>query len=186
MSTIVLFSGPIASGKTTLADALIAAHGFQRLKSSDHLRTVCEQRGEKVSRTALQDLGDRLDNETEYRWLVEEVARPQLASGPHQSRWLIDSVRKERQVAHFRAEFGSSILHVHVWAPEEVLRARFEARRDLGKHHEGLTTYDEAIAHPNEISARSLSGVAEFLIDSSQTDPAAAAASILERVSGEV
>lgn len=171
MPSIVLFSGPIASGKTTVADELVGTHGFRRLKSSAYLRSICEQRGQAISRTALQELGDRLDEETDYRWLIEDVARKQIAATPNHPRWLIDSVRKEQQIAHFRAAFGSSIVHIHVWAPEEVLRKRFEQRLASALHHEGITTYDEAISHPNEISARALSDVADVSINLSAIDP---------------
>jgi adenylate kinase family enzyme len=182
MSSIVLLSGPIASGKTTLAEELIRRHDFERVKSSDHLRSICEQPAYEVSRAALQDMGDRLDQETDYGWLVEDVAKPQIAARPQRVRWLIDSVRKERQIFHFRSSFGDDVCHVHVSAPEEVLRERFEWRIASGEHHEGPTSYEQGIAHPNEISARALENVADLRIDLSQVDPAEAAERIVEHL----
>lgn len=182
MPSIVLFSGPIASGKTTLAEELIQRHHFRRLKSSDHLRSICQQQGVEVSRATLQDLGDRLDQETDYGWLVEDVVKPQIAARPQQARWLIDSVRKERQILHFRSAFGDDVFHVHVSAPEEVLRERFDLRMSGARHYEGATTYEDGIAHPNETSARALANVANLHIDLSQAAPAEAAARVVEHL----
>jgi hypothetical protein len=184
MPTILLLSGPIASGKTTLADELIARHGFKRLKSSDYLKLLCQRRGHEISRLMLQQSGDRLDEETDYRWLVDDVACPQIAADPKQQRWLIDSVRKERQIFHFRSVFGSDVLHVHASAPDVVLKERFEHRLTSGQHHEGATTYAEATSHPNEISARALATIADVSINLSEFDPNRAATLIVDRILG--
>lgn len=165
MPTILLLSGPIASGKTTLADALITAANFKRLKSSDHLKRLCEEQGREVSRLALQQLGDALDDQTDYRWLISDVAKPQIADDPRQDRWLIDSVRKEQQVRHFKDEFGAAVFHVHIWAPDDVLKRRFGERLNSSGHSEGLTSYVEAVSHPNEAAARSLKATAELSIE---------------------
>ena len=182
MPSIVLLSGPIASGKTTLADELIKRHGFLRLKSSDHLKIICAERGLEVSRANLQEVGDDLDGLTDYQWLVSDVAKPQMAAASSQTRWLVDAVRKERQVEHFKAEFGQDVLHVHISAPEEVLRARYDKRREAGGDHEGSTDYLEALEHPNEIASRALTEVADINVDLTQIDPVEAAARIVERL----
>ena len=182
MPIILLFSGPMASGKTTLADALIAREQFRRLKSSDFLKNLCQKRGSEVSRSALQELGDRLDHETDYRWLVDDVAKPQILAALQQHRWLIDSVRKERQVSHFRKAFASDVYHVHVWVPDAVLKERFDKRRESGSHSEGSTSYVEATSHPNEVSARHLKEIADLCIDLSTVALSTAVASILSLV----
>ena len=61
MLFIVLLSGPIAVGKTSVANALIEQHQFRRLKSSDHLKDICASRTVRVSRASLQAVGDELD-----------------------------------------------------------------------------------------------------------------------------
>jgi hypothetical protein len=178
MPSILLLSGPIASGKTTLAENLITAHGFRRLKSSDYLKTICTKNGVAVSRTSLQEAGDQLDLETDYQWLVTDVAKPQMVGEPAQSRWLIDAVRKDRQIEQFRTAFGTKVIHAHIWAPEEVLKARYEARLTSGAASEGTTSYAEAISHPNEIATRALKDAADVTLNVAILPSLAAASAI--------
>ena len=63
---LVLLSGPIAVGKTTLADFLIREFGFHRVRSSDYLKSLAAARGIRESRDVLQELGDELDYSTDY------------------------------------------------------------------------------------------------------------------------
>lgn len=156
--TLVLLSGPVAVGKTTLRQALLSEHGFVYVRSSGYLRQLLEDRGKIETRTTLQNLGDELDRQTNYRWLLDDVATPALAASPAQRRWLVDAVRKHRQVEHFRAAYGASVLHVHLRADEAVLRLRYSQRGDA-------TSYDVAIQHENEVAARSLIDIADLVID---------------------
>lgn len=178
MPIIVLLSGPISSGKTSLADQLIQRHGFQRLKSSDHLKAMCVSNGVEISRASLQKTGDDLDAETDFHWLVTDVAAPQMALNPSQQKWLIDAVRKPRQVEHFRADFHNEVLHVHLWAPEEVLKERYDRRRASGADNEGATSYAEAVTHPNEKASRALQGSADIAINVTTISAASAADAI--------
>lgn len=158
---LVLLSGPVAGGKTTLREELIAAHGFEPVRSSGFLRQLAAQRDLAADRTTLQDLGDGLDRQTDYRWLLDQVCKPAFAASPAQHRWLIDAVRKRRQVEHFRAAYGHAVFHVHVTAPETVLHRRYTVRGDS-------TPYEVAIQHENEVASRSLSEIADLVLDTSK------------------
>lgn len=162
---IVLLSGPVAVGKTTVADALIVAEQYKRLRSGAFLSQRAKEQELPVTRTGLQELGDRLDLETDYRWLIEQVAVPAIEQSPGERRWLVDAVRKLRQVEHFRSRFGSAVLHLHLTAPEKVLQERYERRQREGNDYTGGIPYAAAVQHPNETAARSLQRVADLLID---------------------
>lgn len=164
MQMLVLLSGPIAVGKTSVRQELLATHSFDHVRSSAYLKELAQTDG----RTSLQDLGDRLDNETDYRWLLDRVAQPGFMAAPGQERWLVDAVRKKRQVEHFRDAYGPLVLHVHLTAPEEILQQRYAAR--LASSSDQLD-YFAAIQHENEIASRSLIDVADLVLDANLSTP---------------
>ena len=73
------------------------------------------------------------------------------------------------------------IFHVHLTAPEEILRRRYADRAIAGGEYAGNTSYEEAIKHPNEVAARQLKDIADYSIDLAQVSPSAAAAAIYRR-----
>jgi adenylate kinase family enzyme len=161
---LLLLSGAIGAGKTSVADVLKARYQFKKISSSGYLLSLIlpdELREGDQRRRQLQELGDRLDEETDFRWIVDPVARDAIEQSPEVRNWLIDAVRKRKQVEHFRSHFGPIVRHIHLTAPEKVLRARYTDRRG---------EYDKAIAHPNEVNARSLEAIADRVIDTSDSD----------------
>ncbi|WP_282295734.1 hypothetical protein [Stenotrophomonas sp. PS02289] len=156
---IVLLSGPFKVGKSTVTVELVQQFGYLKISSSDHLRSLCpgvEQLDVAKARLRLQEAGDELDRKTDFRWVVDPVATSAVATAPEAFNWLFDAVRKKRQVEHFREKFGFAVMHVHLSAPDNVLRLR-----------SGLsdTTYGIASSHPNEVSARSLIHIADRVFD---------------------
>ena len=171
---IILLSGPLAVGKTSVADVLNQQLHFKKISSSSFLRTLAQARGLPDSRETLRQLGDLLDDGTGFAWLVDDVASMQVEREPNQLNWFVDAVRKPEQVWRFRAKFPN-VLHVHFTAPEDVLRARFTARAREGDEAEAADSYERHVAHPNEQSARSLSKIADIIIDLSMVEPTEAA-----------
>jgi adenylosuccinate synthase len=176
-------SGPIAVGKTAVADALTRLFGFRKISSSQHLRRLAAARGLPDTRETLQRLGDALDEGTNFSWLVDEVATSQVAADPSQREWFVDAVRKPEQVKHFRATFDS-LLHVHLTAPEEVIKGRFERRSRQGDNATDAGSYEKAIAHPNEQASRSLGAIADLTIDLGEDSSADAARHIANQDRG--
>jgi predicted kinase len=175
---IVLLSGAVTAGKSSLASTLISSHGFRKISTSGYLTEIAATTGLENRRDVLQALGDRLDEETDYSWPVK-VAQRLIADGQHEGPWLLDAVRKDRQVTHFRTVF-SRVLHVHVTAPEEVLRARYLVRQGLTDSRDAQGTYDELIKHPNEISSRALEASADMVLDSNSMSAAAMADAVVQ------
>lgn len=161
---VVLLSGPVSVGKTTLRDLLMSDQGFGAIRSSAYLRKVAAKQNGSSGRLDLQELGDALDLQTDYRWVVDLVARPAMAGEPGTRRWLFDAVRKKRQVEHFRAAFGAAVFHLHLNAPEDVLRQRYDRRlMEQGQPVEGA--YDRAVAHDNEQQSRGLIQFADATVE---------------------
>jgi adenylosuccinate synthase len=156
---IVLLSGPFKVGKSTITGELVQQFGFLKISSGDYLRSLnpdVEQLDIAQARLLLQEAGDALDRQTDFLWVVDPVATSTIANAPYASTWLFDAVRKPRQVEHFREKFGSAVLHVHLTAPDDVLRSRSGLNE---------TAFITAIAHSNEVNSRSLGDMADRLFD---------------------
>ncbi|WP_281718929.1 AAA family ATPase [Pandoraea apista] len=162
---LILLSGPVAVGKTTLRDFLSSEHGFCVVRSSSFLLEKAQREGGAVDRKGLQELGDRMDAETDYRWIVDDVALPSMNASPGKLRWLVDAVRKRKQVEHFRRLAGTRVLHVHMTASEELLRERYEVRRADDSIGGKAIEYDAVVAHPNEVASRGLIEIADAVFD---------------------
>jgi len=178
---VLLLSGPVSVGKTTLRDLLLAHHQFRAIRSSEYLRGLADSQDAGTGRLDLQELGDGLDLNTDYRWVLDDVAAPAMAASPHVRRWLFDAVRKQRQVEHFRAAYGASVFHLHLNAPEGVLRARYE-RRLAEKSEPVEGAYDRAIAHDNERQSRALIHVADAVVETHPRDGAQVLADAVAKI----
>ncbi len=171
---IVLFSGPIAVGKSTLCKNLESSFGFRKISSGEYLRADASQKNLELSRKNLQCLGDQFDDQTDFAWIVKDVATPMLANNAGHELWFVDAVRKSKQIDHFRVAF-SNVWHIHLTASEEVLLERYNDRYMDGEIKEGKTSYTEAVNHPNEQAARGLIKLADHVLDLSDTSPIVAA-----------
>lgn len=180
MKTLLLLSGPVASGKTEIAKHLIQHHSFKEFKSSAFLKELAAKENIEPTRFNLQEIGDNLDTQTDYFWIVEQAIRS-LEEAPENKLWLIDSVRKKRQIEHFRNAENAKVIHAHVYAPESILETRYKLRQS--SHN--IAEYENAIQHTNEISARALFSVAELLLDTSTLSPQQASLRIIKLVNGE-
>ena len=178
----VLLSGAVGAGKTSVASLLEEGLGFSRVSTSGYLKAIAAQRGILADRVAMQDLGDQQDIDTDFTWPVT-VAQAQMVEKPS-TRWLVDAVRKRRQVHHFRERIPGTLLHVHLWAPEDILRARYQARRAAGEEYSDASSYDEFVQRPNEVESRSLIEIADMRFDTSVTSSAVAVQQIISRLSG--
>jgi adenylosuccinate synthase len=165
---LLLLSGPIAVGKTAIRQSLVAKHGFDYVRSGQYLAEMADRRSLDAKRVSLQDLGDELDLQTDFRWLLDDVAIPGFRDKPQVNRWIIDAVRKPRQVTHVRGmDQCPLVLHAHLIAPEETLEKRYEERRAKQANPLDVSPYAIAIDHPNERSSRELISIADAIYDTS-------------------
>ncbi|MCK9743910.1 ATP-binding protein [Pseudomonas syringae] len=158
---LILLSGPIAAGKSTISKMLISKFGFKGLSSGDYLRALLDSANLPKTRERLQELGDRLDLETNYEWLAEKVTTEAVAH-ESQKKWIIDSVRKPQQITSHRKLFGKAVIHVHIIASPNILKDRYLARTNSTE-----IEYLAAKMHPNEISSEELDKNANLTFDTS-------------------
>jgi len=165
----------MACGKTSISEMLQARYGFLPVSSGAYLRAELAARNQVLDRHNLQELGDALDDETDFSWLIDSVAIPVITVRPDVDNWLLDAVRKPRQVELFRLRFAGAVRHVHLLASETELKRRYALRNP----HQ-LSQYEADVLHPNEQSARSLAALADRILDTDKLIPSDIADQIME------
>lgn len=175
---ILILSGPIAAGKTTLVSDLVDRFGFHAFKTNELLKQRAAGKIEE-ERGALQAFGESLDRKTKGAW-VKEGLTPFLDSLPEGSMVVVDSARIAEQIEAIRNSFGLRVFHIHLTAPFEVLVKRFKHRKKKG-FREALS-YEEVRKNITESNVELLAGIADVVIDterSSESDVVVRAASHL-------
>jgi len=165
---ILLTSGPIAVGKSSVVNALLSRFDFKCISSGNYLKELAESKGMAPVRENLIKLGDGLDIKTDYSWVVNQVTYNILKLDNSHSKWVFDSVRKKKQILYFRKKYENCITHIHFTAPEEILKNRYLERIVKGSAKD-VSTYELAINNPNENEARSLGDFADYQIDTSSS-----------------
>lgn len=172
---IVLISGSVASGKTTLVRELAKAFPYERihvLKTKDLIVDLALKRlGTPLlpERRALQEFGDRLDRETQGRWvrdaLISLVNRHVTIEAA--SIFMVDAVRILPQIKAIREAYGFSVTHIHLKAPQEELAERYK-RRDSGLKE--LKSFKEVEKNATEERVQELEKTADVVIDTKACD----------------
>ena len=159
MSRIIVLSGPVASGKTSLGDLLESRYGFLRLKTR---QLIVEATGVPAEREQLQRAGERLDRERGGTWVADALASL-IAPLPDGALVLVDAVRIEPQINAIRERFGARVTHVHLTTPRHELAERYRTRQ--GEVRE-LASYDAVAANETESKVEELAKIADIVIDS--------------------
>src|SRR5690606_25445699 len=113
---VVALSGPIASGKSTLARAFVD-RGFVPFRTScyiaDELAIVHQK--PNATRAEKQEYGDYLDRETQFGWVCAAIEGIE-------HNVVIDSVRRIEQVERLRECGRYRVVHIHLEAdPTDLL-----------------------------------------------------------------
>ncbi len=159
---IIVLSGPVASGKSSFVDLLVARHEWVVFKTRDLLRGAT---GVDAGRESLQSAGDELDRQTGGRWLVEALAAfvsPLRADASV----VVDAVRSEAQIEAIRGRFGARVTHIHLTAPQDVLAERY--RRRQPEISESMS-HDEAQANATESRVDELVHICDIAVDTRQS-----------------
>jgi adenylosuccinate synthase len=149
---VVVLSGPVGAGKTTLAQQLAADAGAAVLST----RAIIEERAGSEPRGSLQAYGEELDRTLGGSW----VAAPTLALRAEAANDVLVVVDAARTAAQIRAiRDGAPVAHIHLTAPDAVLRSRFRNRPG-----ESLA-YEQVRANPTEAAVDRLADDADLVLD---------------------
>lgn len=168
---IVLLSGRIGAGKTRLSARLVDRHAAILVKTRELiLRTLPRTRDKRQD---LQRAGERLDRQTDGRWLAEALVElidesrsiDELPAGL----FVLDAVRINGQIEAIRRAFGdSAVHHIHLTASPQTLERRFSYRKV--RSDDGVT-WAEASANATERRVEGLAASADTVINTDLCTP---------------
>lgn len=170
MRLIVVLSGAVGSGKSTVAEAVMSAVPVVRLSTR---QMIIDRKHVPSSRAALQVAGDELDRETDFSWVAEDLSRLSTASS---AVLIVDAIRRPEQIDRLRERFGEIIRHVHVVASDDELQRRHQQRQhDVAEPLD----YEAVRASLTEQGVGGLAATADVIIDVTRLDRHAVAAAVL-------
>jgi adenylosuccinate synthase len=164
MKRLILLSGPVSSGKTTLARSLVDHFGVRQIKTR---LLIVAATNAPDDRAALQAAGEQLDAADNGKWLADAVAREAEAL-EDDAEAVVDSVRIAGQIDAIRSEFGTRVLHVHITGDETELEVRYEERKRLGAAGRELPTYAQVRENPTEHQVGELEKIADVVVDTNR------------------
>ncbi|MBC2664308.1 ribonuclease H-like domain-containing protein [Novosphingobium flavum] len=148
-------SGPIAAGKTTLAE-ILQNQGFAYTRFSLVIDDILKERNLPLDRHHRQLVGAEINRDGRQRELAERtISRVAGAAAI-----VVDGLRFPDDHAFLKEKFGFRFHHIHVSAPDEVRRARYAERLELPPL-QAATAFDEANASEVERMVPTLRPLAE-------------------------
>jgi adenylosuccinate synthase len=161
LGRIVLVSGPIAAGKTTISNLLADRHQFRIVSTRELIKSAS---GEALhERLATQRAGDSLDRKTKGAWILRG-----LRDVPQDASIVVDALRAKLQIDEVRKAFGPRVTHVHLTASPDVLQARYEKRASAQGER---TPYAAAKRNATERKVEQLAKEADVLINTERASP---------------
>jgi dephospho-CoA kinase len=159
--TVLGFSGGIATGKSSLSEAVARALGCPRVSFGEHVRSRARAQGLDQRREILQALGEQL-----IRQDIRGFCRAVLADADWKpgNSLIIDGVRHAAVISVLKEFVAPSELRlVHIEADEKSRLARLTAR---GESDSGLANLER---HSTESDVRTvLPGIADLVVDGSR------------------
>jgi adenylosuccinate synthase len=173
---IVLLSGSVASGKTTLCDQLTKQFIHENvhvLKTKQLIKDLANKRiGKELppERRALQNFGDRLDRETKGQWVRDALTTlvNRHTTIEPSSVFIVDAARIPLQIKAIREAYGFAVTHIHLTAPPEELADRYK-HRSSGLRE--LKSFADVERNPTESRVRQLERIADVVIDTKLCTP---------------
>jgi adenylosuccinate synthase len=158
---IILLSGRVSAGKTTLCHHLAARFGAHPLKTKEIIIALTKKA--KSERGALQRYGETLDRRTNGAWVCEALSR-QVEKLPPDAVIIVDAVRITAQIEAIRRAYGTRVVfHIHLEAEPNVLAQRY-ARKQKLKGFREFHSYSDLSSSKTERRIGELAEVADVVI----------------------
>ncbi|MEI6265820.1 MAG: adenylosuccinate synthetase [Sphingobacteriia bacterium] len=166
---ILVLSGEICSGKSTLADKLEALHGFKHCKTKEGLNYFAKEKykDQPLGRDVFQKIGEDLDTSGDGKWVLDYFQHLYQKDFATNNFFVIDSARINKQIQHIRDAYSYFVYHIHLEASQETLQKRFFNRgeiKDLSKEDQE-TKYKKYKSDSTEQKVNDLSNEADLVIN---------------------
>lgn len=166
---IVVLTGEICTGKSTLADKLESEFGFKYCKTKEGLSHFAKKKlkGKIPDRHFLQKYGEQLDTAEDGKWVLEYFQHLYQKEFDKNNFYVIDSARIIKQIQHLRDAYSYFVFHIHLEASKESLENRFYERGEV----KGLTkkeqksNYQKYKSDPTEQQVNKLRDEADLVIN---------------------
>ena len=166
-SSVIAFSGGIASGKTTLSEIVARTLGCNRVSFGSHVRTIARARGLAETRENLQSVGELLAGGDLKQFCSDVLAQAPWKPG---STLVVDGVRHVEVVKELKALVSPSalrLIHVDVDASSR--------ERRLQERVPGELPLELLERHSTEIQVRTeLRQLADLVVDGTRSADAVA------------
>lgn len=170
---VVLISGSVSSGKTTLSDGMRRHYGATVLKTKEVLKDLAFRKLKKelpAERRALQDFGQQLDSDTDGEWVLNALKKHIADSKVGEDEVVaVDAVRILPQIKAIRRAYQYAVKHIHLEASPTALAKRYKARGNAGVQE--LPKYSDLEKNPTEARVATLRNSADFVVNTERCTP---------------
>lgn len=163
---IVVISGKTCSGKSGLADLLEREFQFRVVRSRRALHGPDSPEADSGDTAILTGGGLQADKQTDPTWLLHATQEVLKGLDPAKS-VVVDHLSTPAEVAQFRRVFGEDLIHVHLYASNETLQARY-ARTEGAR--ENAPSYAETDHLKDEQDIDALKNDADVRIYTTRSD----------------
>jgi adenylosuccinate synthase len=164
---IVLISGNVSAGKTTLSDGLRRQYGASVVKTKEVLKDLAVKKLKRElpsERRALQEFGAQLDKESGGEWVLNALNKHIVdAKVGQEDVVIVDAVRILPQIRAIRRAYQFAVKHIHLDAPPSELAKRYKTRGNSSMRE--LPKYSDVEQNPTESGVASLRQSADFVVD---------------------
>lgn len=178
---VIGMSGPIAAGKTTVAD-ILSENGFAYTRFSLVIDDILKERGLPLDRVHRQEIGNELNLQGRQRELAERT----IARVSDSNKIVVDGLRFPEDHAFLVEKFGFSFHHIFVEANDKDRSQRYIDRSNLATK-EAKSDFEKASASNVERMIPAMKGQAHqiFLNKMPETDITISVLRILAEIEGE-
>jgi adenylosuccinate synthase len=170
---IVLISGNVSAGKTTLSEGLRRQYNSTTVKTKEVLQDLAVKKLKgrlPAERKALQEFGTQLDSETSGEWVLNALKKHMTDAkvGPDDV-VVVDAVRILPQIKAIRRAYQFAVKHIHIEAPSSALAKRYKSRGNVNVKE--LPTYAAVEQDSTESRVATLRESADFVVDTERCTP---------------